>query len=203
MSLTASSGATSKPTKELEASTRMFIPGSAAAGELDGFIRRPDEKSPTLRRTEQKARLSMSRKTLGIAFSAVLLAGAFALAGTSVANAESVMKICGDQWKAAKAAGTTGGKTWKGLSSLNAAKTRKGAAAPAAPAAAPQRAPAPAPAAPAPAPAAGAAPAPMASARDDRERSGHRRQGWPRRARIPRMRGGVETRPKPTTRPMD
>ena len=28
------------------------------------------------------------------------------------ANAESVMKACGDQWKAAKAAGTTNEETW-------------------------------------------------------------------------------------------
>jgi hypothetical protein len=28
------------------------------------------------------------------------------------ANAESIMKMCGDQWKAAKAAGATNGETW-------------------------------------------------------------------------------------------
>ncbi len=35
-----------------------------------------------------------------------------ALPATSAANAESVMKVCGEQWKAAKTAGATGGKTW-------------------------------------------------------------------------------------------
>ncbi|HYA05893.1 MAG TPA: hypothetical protein VEF90_08380, partial [Xanthobacteraceae bacterium] len=57
--------------------------------------------------------LAMMRKTMGIAFSAILLAGAFALSATGAANAESVMKQCGDEWKAAKAAGTTGGQTWQ------------------------------------------------------------------------------------------
>ncbi len=52
-------------------------------------------------------------KAVGAAFSVVILAGAFALAGTGAADAQSVMKICGDQWKAAKAAGTTNGMTWK------------------------------------------------------------------------------------------
>ena len=33
-------------------------------------------------------------------------------ASASSANAQSVMKVCGDQWKAAKAAGTTNGETW-------------------------------------------------------------------------------------------
>jgi len=44
--------------------------------------------------------------------SAALFALGFALAVPSAANAESVMKMCGDQWKAAKAAGTTNGETW-------------------------------------------------------------------------------------------
>ncbi len=44
--------------------------------------------------------------------SAALLALGIAIAGSSTANAESVMKMCGDQWKAAKAAGTTNGETW-------------------------------------------------------------------------------------------
>jgi hypothetical protein len=35
-----------------------------------------------------------------------------ALAGSTTADAQSVMKMCGDQWKAAKAAGTTNGETW-------------------------------------------------------------------------------------------
>jgi hypothetical protein len=35
------------------------------------------------------------------------------LAGAAPADAQSVMKQCGDQWKAAKAAGTTNGQTWR------------------------------------------------------------------------------------------
>jgi hypothetical protein len=104
----------------------------------------------------------MLKKTIGIAFSAVILAGAFGLAATSAANAESVMKVCGDQWKAAKAAGTTGGKTWPEFLSQCRADQKAGgsAAAPAAePAAAPAAAPAPAPAATAQEPAPDAAPA--------------------------------------------
>src|SRR5580704_15823734 len=108
----------------------------------------------------------MVNKTIGFAFSAIVLAGAFGFAGTSAANAESVMKICGDQWKAAKAGGTTGGKTWPEFLSQCRAE-QKGAAAPApAPTTAPAAAPAPAPAAPAPAPTTYVAPtttAPMAT----------------------------------------
>ena len=101
----------------------------------------------------------MFNKTIGIAVSAVVFAGALSLAGTGAANAESVMKMCGDQWKAAKAAGTTGGKTWPEFLS----QCRAGAAAapaPAAPAPAPTVAPAPAPMAPAPAPTTYVAPRP-------------------------------------------
>ena len=85
----------------------------------------------------------MMRKTLGIAVSAILLAGAFGLSATGAANAESVMKQCGADWKAAKAAGTTNGQTWAEF--LKTCKTQKAAAtAPAAtPAAAPAAAPAP------------------------------------------------------------
>jgi pyruvate/2-oxoglutarate dehydrogenase complex dihydrolipoamide acyltransferase (E2) component len=99
-------------------------------------------------------------------FSAMILVGAFSLAGTGAADAESVMKICGDQWKAAKAAGTTNGMVWKDFLAQCRAqqKTAAPGAAPApTPAAAPAAAPAPAappPAAAAPAP----APAPMAAA---------------------------------------
>lgn len=106
----------------------------------------------------------MNKKTMGIALSAILLAGAFALAASGPANAQSVMKQCGDDWKAAKAAGTTNGQTWQEF--LKTCRAQKegaaapAAAAPAAPAAA-APAPAPAAAAPAPAPAPAAAPTPM------------------------------------------
>src|ERR1700722_7691821 len=102
----------------------------------------------------------MVNRTIGIAFSAIVLAGAFGLAGASAANAESVKKICGDQWKAAKAAGTTGGKTWPEFLPQCSAE-QKGAAATPAAASAPAAAPAPAPVAPAPT---AAAPEPAAPA---------------------------------------
>jgi hypothetical protein len=103
-------------------------------------------------------------KAVGVAFSAMILAGAFALAGTGAANAQSVMKICGEQWKAAKAAGTTGGKTWPEFLAQCRTEQKSGAAPAAAPAPAPAAAPAPAPAAaPAPAPAPAAAPPPAAA----------------------------------------
>ena len=79
-----------------------------------------------------------------IAFSAILLAAAFGLAGTGGASAESVMKVCGDQWKQAKANGQTNGMTWKDfLAQCREQQKNGGGAAPAAAA--------PAPAAPAPA----------------------------------------------------
>ena len=53
----------------------------------------------------------MYSKSFAIGLAALLLAGAFGLAA-SAANAESVMKECGADWKAAKAAGTTNGQTW-------------------------------------------------------------------------------------------
>jgi hypothetical protein len=102
----------------------------------------------------------MLKRTIAIAFSAAVLAGAFGFPAT---GAESVMKICGEQWKAAKAAGTTGGKSWPEF--LAHCRTEQKAATPGeAPAAEPAAAPAAAPAAPAPAPAAAAAQAPPADA---------------------------------------
>jgi hypothetical protein len=83
----------------------------------------------------------LKKKTIGIAFAAAVLSAAFGLAGTA-ASAESVMKICGDQWKQAKANGTTNGMTWKDFLAKCRDEQKGAAAAPAAPA--------PAPAAPAP-----------------------------------------------------
>jgi hypothetical protein len=96
----------------------------------------------------------MLNKFIGVGFSAVILAGAFGLAATGAAHAEGVMKVCGEQWKAAKAAGTTDGKTWNEF--LSQCRADQKAAAPdAAPAAEPAAAAlAAAPAAPAAAPAA-------------------------------------------------
>ena len=104
----------------------------------------------------------MLKDLLELAFSAVILAGAFGLAATGAANAESVMKICGEQWKAAKAAGTTDGKTWKEF--LAQCRAEQKAAAPDAAAAEPAAA---APAAAPAAPAACSAPPPLNSRRAD------------------------------------
>jgi hypothetical protein len=91
----------------------------------------------------------MKHPSFKAALSAILVAAALGLAANAPARAESVMKQCGDDWKAAKAAGTTNGETWQQF--LAQCRTQKSAT---------QEAPAPAPAA-APAP---VAPAPVAPA---------------------------------------
>jgi hypothetical protein len=100
---------------------------------------------------------------------AAAIALGVAFAGPSNANAQSVMKQCGEQWQAAKTAGTTNGQTWPQflkdcrarLSSATSAPP-SGGLAPAPPAPAPAPTPAPQtgslfpwqqPAGPAPAPA--------------------------------------------------
>jgi hypothetical protein len=94
----------------------------------------------------------MYSKSFALGLAAMVLTGAFGLAATA-ANAESVMKECGADWKTAKAAGTTNGQTWNEFLKTCEAQ-KKGATPAAAPAAAPAPAPAAAPAAaPAPAPA--------------------------------------------------
>ena len=91
----------------------------------------------------------MIMKSFRVALSALVFAGGLALASTGAAQAQSIMKQCGDDWKAAKANNTTNGMKWPEF--LKQCRVQKEAAAPApAPAAAP--APAPAPLAPAPAP---------------------------------------------------
>ncbi len=103
----------------------------------------------------------MTNKTLRIACSVILLAGAFGLSAAGPANAQSVMKQCGAEWKTAKAAGTTNGQTWQDFLKTCRAQKEGGAAnAPAAAAPAPAAAAAPAAA---PAPAAAAQPAPAAT----------------------------------------
>jgi hypothetical protein len=84
----------------------------------------------------------MLKKTIGIAFSAIIWAGAFGFSATSADSAESVMKVCGEQWKAAKAAGNVSGKTWPEF--LAQCRADQKAAAPAAEPAAAQPAAAPA-----------------------------------------------------------
>ena len=96
--------------------------------------------------------------------SALLVAGALGFGFSGAARAESVMKQCGAEWKAAKANNTTNGMTWQQF--LAQCRAQKAAAPAAAPAPAAAAAPAPAPtAAPAPAPSQAAlpkaAPAPM------------------------------------------
>ena len=87
----------------------------------------------------------MKNQSLKVAFSALLVAAALCLA-TGAARAEvSVMKECGNEWKAAKAAGTTNGQTWQEF--LKSCRAQQASA----PAAAPMAAPAPAPVAAAPA----------------------------------------------------
>jgi len=76
--------------------------------------------------------------------SAAAFALGIALAGSSAANAESIMKECGSEWQAAKTAGTTNGQTWQEfLKSCRAQHQAGGAQAPAQ-AAPPPTAPAPA-----------------------------------------------------------
>src|SRR5271166_1309178 len=93
-----------------------------------------------------------------IAAAAFVAAMAVGLAATDGAHAQSIMRQCGDEWKAAKANNATNGQTWQEF--LKDCRARHAAAAPA-PAATPAAAaPAAAPA-PAATPAA-AAPKPMA-----------------------------------------
>ena len=73
----------------------------------------------------------MKYQTLKVAFSAFLVAAALGLAATGAAQAESVMKECGDDWKAAKAAGTTNGQTWQEF--LKSCRVQKASAPSAAP----------------------------------------------------------------------
>ena len=88
----------------------------------------------------------MISRSFRVALSALLFAGALGLASTSAVQAQSIMKQCGDEWKAAKENNTTNGMKWRDF--LPQCRVQKeGAAAPAAaPVAAPVPAPAPAPA---------------------------------------------------------
>jgi hypothetical protein len=55
----------------------------------------------------------MSWKASGLCFVTIVLAGGFALAAIGDAAAETATNKCALSWKAAKANGTTGGKSWK------------------------------------------------------------------------------------------
>jgi hypothetical protein len=92
----------------------------------------------------------MKHQSFRIAFSAFLVAAAMGLAATNAAHAESVMKQCGEQWKAAKENNATNGQTWPEF--LKSCRAQNAAAAPAAqpvaipaPAATPAPAPSPIP----------------------------------------------------------
>jgi hypothetical protein len=65
----------------------------------------------------------MLKTSIGATLSALVVAGLFSLTGVGPASAVSVMKQCGDEWKAAKAAGTTNGQTWQEF--LKACKAQK------------------------------------------------------------------------------
>jgi hypothetical protein len=83
-------------------------------------------------------------KSLGSIRTAALVALGIALSAAP-ASAQSVMKQCGDQWQAAKAAGTTNGETWPQFLSQCRAQLKTGAAAPAPAAPAPSMQTVPAP----------------------------------------------------------
>jgi plastocyanin len=90
----------------------------------------------------------MISRSLRVALSAFLFVGAVGLASTGAVQAQSIMKQCGDEWKAAKANNTTNGMEWRGF--LKQCRDQKEGAA--APAAAPVAAPFSVPASIAPAP---------------------------------------------------
>src|SRR3984957_15316741 len=107
--------------------------------------------------------INMISTSFRVALSALFFAGALGLASTGPVQAQSIMKQCGDDWKAAKENNTTNGMKWPEF--LKQCRVQKeGAAAPAAaPVAAP--APAPAPIAPAPVQTYAPKPKPMQAAR--------------------------------------
>ena len=83
----------------------------------------------------------MISRSFRVALSALLFVGALGLASTGPVQAQSIMKQCGDEWKAAKENNTTNGMKWPEF--LKQCRVQKEGAA--APAAAPVAAPAPAP----------------------------------------------------------
>jgi hypothetical protein len=104
------------------------------------------------RAVEARRGVEMNTKSLKAVFSALVVATALGLT-TGAASAQSVMKQCGDEWKAAKANNATNGQTWQEFLKGCRAQKASASAPAAAPAAAPAPAPAPAAAPPPPAPA--------------------------------------------------
>ncbi len=123
--------------------------------------------------------------------SAALVALGIALAGSGTANAESIMKECGTEWQAAKAAGTTNGQTWQEFLKSCRAEHAGGAQAPAQAA--------PSPAAPAPttaqAPAAGKT-ASECNAEYAANKAAIRASGQKKRDFVSACRAGNETIPQ-------
>ena len=73
----------------------------------------------------------MISRSFRVALSAFLFVGALGLASTGPVQAQSIMKQCGDEWKAAKENNTTNGMEWRDF--LKQCRVQKeGAAAPAA-----------------------------------------------------------------------
>ena len=124
---------------------------------------------------------------------AVLIALGIALGG-STANAESVMKQCGDQWQAAKAAGTTNGQTWPQFLSQCRAQLKTGVAEP-------SSAAAPAPAAPAPAPVATTKTAKECDAEYAANQAAIKASGQTKRTFVASCRAGTETIPQAAAAP--
>ncbi len=80
---------------------------------------------------------AVQKRAPGLAIGAAIALG-IVLSCSTAADAQSVMKPCGEQWKAARAAGTTNGETWPQFLAQCRAQPSGGAAA-----AAPTHAPAP------------------------------------------------------------
>ena len=57
----------------------------------------------------------MISRSIRVALSALLFVGALGLASTGPVQAQSIMKQCGDDWKAAKENNTTNGMDWRGF----------------------------------------------------------------------------------------
>ena len=94
----------------------------------------------------------MSKIMMPAGLAALLAVGAFAFLISAPAQAESVMKECGAEWKTAKANNTTNGQTWQDfLKDCKGRHASTSASAASAPAAGPAPPPPPA-VAPAPAP---------------------------------------------------
>ena len=136
----------------------------------------------------------MLKSLAGFGAAALIVLGV-ALGG-STANAQSVMKQCGDQWQAAKAAGATNGQTWPQFLSQCRAQLKAGAAAPSSVAA-----PAPAAPAPASAPAGTMKTAKECDAEYAANKAAIKTSGQTKRAFVAACRAGNETIPQAAVAP--